>query len=38
LAFIEIPQPMLETFDATETCDEFPTPHASPPRVREAAS
>ena len=30
VAFIQIPQPVLETFDATETCNEFPTPHASP--------
>src|SRR5262245_24978379 len=30
VAFIQIPQPVLETFNATETCNEFPTPHASP--------
>jgi hypothetical protein len=30
VAFIEIPQPVLEAFDATQTCNEFPTPHVSP--------
>src|SRR6185369_4617809 len=30
LTFIEIPQPVLETFEATEICNVFPTPHAFP--------
>src|SRR5262245_26361282 len=34
LAFIQIPQPALETFGAAETCNEFPTPHVSPHGLR----
>ena len=30
MAFIQVPQPLLEPFDATEVCSEFPTPHAPP--------